>query len=312
MKEFLKNNTVTYNLMSFTGFKSLLIFSLLMDGPKSYEEIREVIRNHEYLHEDISIDTLRIYLNSLREIGCNVIRKNVNGITKYSIETHPFTLKIDEEQTKNIIKVYKTIIKSIDVSDLMSLQKFFNKISTYITDESLKENLQSISPLNNIDLKLIEDLMNFVQNNTEITVLYNSKNTKKKEITILCDKLSITNGKLYLSGINSEHDNYAGFLVSNIEKILSINIKNTLLETPTLTVGYEYSDSDSNLELLNCEQIIKTKKNKIIIEITSKNKFEIMQRIMFLSNKCKVLYPESFKSEIIAHLKKMKEGYFGK
>ena len=32
MKEFVKNQKVTYNLMSFTGFKALIIFSLLTDG----------------------------------------------------------------------------------------------------------------------------------------------------------------------------------------------------------------------------------------------------------------------------------------
>ena len=58
MKEFLKTNTVTYNLMSFTGFKSILIFSLLLDGPKSYSELQEILKNHEYLHEKISFDTL--------------------------------------------------------------------------------------------------------------------------------------------------------------------------------------------------------------------------------------------------------------
>ena len=72
MKEFLKTNTITYNLMSFTAFKSILLFSLLVDGPKSYEEIQEYMANHEYLHEKISIDTLRIYFNSLREIGCKM------------------------------------------------------------------------------------------------------------------------------------------------------------------------------------------------------------------------------------------------
>ena len=47
-------------------------------------------------------------------------------------------------------------------------------------------------------------------------------------------------------------------------------------------------------------------------EITSKSKFELVQRIMFLSKKCKVLYPKDFKSDIIATLKKMKEGYLEK
>ena len=53
--------------MSFTGFKSIIIFSLLLEGPKSYQELRTAIENHEYLHESVSIDTLRIYLNSLRK-----------------------------------------------------------------------------------------------------------------------------------------------------------------------------------------------------------------------------------------------------
>ena len=54
---------------------------------------------------------------------------------------------------------------------------------------------------------------------------------------------------------------------------------------------------------------IKNENNKTIIEITSPNKFDIIQRIMSYTNKCKVLYPESFKSEIVNCLKEMKEGY---
>ena len=51
MKEFLKTNTITYNLMSFTAFKSMIIFSLLLDSPKSYKEIQEYLKNHEYIKE---------------------------------------------------------------------------------------------------------------------------------------------------------------------------------------------------------------------------------------------------------------------
>ena len=47
-------------------------------------------------------------------------------------------------------------------------------------------------------------------------------------------------------------------------------------------------------------------------EITSKNKFDIIQRILFHANKCKVISPTDFQQEIISCLEKMKEGYFGK
>ncbi len=309
MKEFMKTNTVTYNLMSFTGFKSILIFSLLLDGPKSYKELKDSLTEHEYLHESVSIDTLRIYLNSLKKIGCNIKRETKDGITRYSIDSHPFELKISEKQTKSILKIFKAISKSIEISDLISLQKFFEKFSKYITNEDLKIKLKNISPLNNIDSHILQDLINYSQNNTEITILYNSPTSGKKNITIAVDKLSINNGKLYVCGMNSEHKNYSSFLVSRIIKIISINMHKSELDIPPLTVGYELFENDKNIELLSCEKIINSTNNKTIIEITSPNKFEIMQRIMFHSNKCKVLYPESFKSYIISSLKAMKEGY---
>ncbi len=313
MKEFLKTNTVTYNLMSFTGFKSLLIFSLLLDGAKSYNELQEILENHPYLHETVSFDTLRIYLNSLREIGCKIVRKNDNGITRYAIDSHPFELKFDDKQIKSIIKIYKAISKSIDVSDLISLQQFFAKFSNYVTNEDLKIKLKNISPLNNINPKLIENLMMYAKNNTEITVYYNSKISGAKNITILVDKLHINNGKLYVSGMNSEYATYSSFLVSKIEKIVSVNLKNKTLQSPEIIVGYEYTkDENENFETLDCEKIIQEDRNKLIVEITSKNKFELTQRILFHSAKCKVLYPEDFQLHIISTLKKMKEEYIGK
>ena len=310
MKEFLRTNTVTYNLMSFTGFKSILIFSLLIESPKSYRDLQEIFYKHKYLKEKISVDTLRIYLNSLREIGCDIKRITENNVTKYYISEHPFRLKITEKQVKSIVKVYKAISKSIDINDLMAIQKFFNKISQSITNTDLKEKLNSISPFNNIKPEIFEELKFHAEKNNEITIYYNSLNSGKKDITILVDKFSISNGKLYICGFNSEYNNYSNFLVSRIQKIVSVNLEKKKLEIPDIVAGYEYKkDTNIKPDLLKNEKIISEDDNKYIIEITSKNKFEIIQRIMSHTNKCKLLYPENIKEEIIMNLKKMKEGY---
>ena len=310
MKEFLKTNTVTYNLMSFTGFKSILIFAMLLDGPKSYKDIQDYMKNHEYLHETISVDTLRIYFNSLKEIGCNVVKERIDGVTKYSIDRHPFELKFTNEQIKSIIQIYKAISKSIEVTDLISLQQFFEKIAIYITDEKLKKTLKKISPLNNINPKLVQELMEYAQNNTEITMFYKSGNSGNKDITIIIDKLHINNSKLYISGFNSEHNTYSSFLVEKILSIKNVNLNAKTLDIPEITVGYQYlKDEKEDFELLSCEKIVESDDKKLIIEITSLNKFEIMQRVMSHSTRCKVLYPEDFKAYTIANLKKMKEGY---
>lgn len=296
--------------MSFTGFKSIIIFSLLLEGPKSYQELRAAIENHEYLHESVSIDTLRIYLNSLRKIGCKISKYTKDGITRYSIDSHPFELKITKEQAQSIIKVFKAIYQSIDISDLLSLQKFFDKFSNFITNEDLKIKLKNISPLHNINPEIIQDLMTYSGSNTEIIIYYNSLTSGKKNINIIVDKLEVSNGKLYLYGISSEHKNYSSFLVSRIIKIAGINLKKSDLKIPVYQIGYEVSTiPNEKFELENNEKIINKNSEKIQVEITSPNKFGIMQRIMSLSPNCKILYPQDFKKEFIENLTKMKEGY---
>lgn len=64
-----------------------------------------------------------------------------------------------------------------------------------------------------------------------------------------------------------------------------------------------------NLNLKITKKIINKNSEKIQVEITSPNKFGIMQRIMSLSPNCKILYPQDFKKEFIENLTKMKEGY---
>ena len=77
--------------MSFTGFKSLMLFSLLLESPKSYSEICEFFKNHDYIKEEISIDTLRVYLTSLKRSGCEIIRTKKEEGGKYKLISHPLS-----------------------------------------------------------------------------------------------------------------------------------------------------------------------------------------------------------------------------
>jgi predicted DNA-binding transcriptional regulator YafY len=298
--------------MTFTGFKSILIFTLLSEGPKSYEEIKAYIKNHEYLREEISTDTLRVYLNSLKKMGCKIEKCTVDGVVKYSITATPFELQISDKQVKSILKIYKVISKSIDVNDLISIHKFFKKISRYVENQDLKDKLKYISPFKGVNIKLLERLIKHASNNTEITIDYISPRSGHKNITILADKVTVNNGRLYLHGVNSEYKNYSSFLISRISKIISINIEEKTLDVPNIVVVYELlKNSNEKIELLDCEKIIEEKKTKCIIELTSKNKFEIIQRILYHNYKCKVLSPDNIRAEVIQTLKQMKEGYLG-
>ena len=310
MKQFMKTNRITHNLMSFTGFKSIYIFSLLLEGPKNYKQLQKAIEEHEYLKETISIDAIRIYINSLKKIGCNIESVKKNRENFYYISSHPFELKISDEQAKSILKIYKALSKTIDLKDYIMLQKFIINFAQYITDENLKNKLVSASPINGINPDIIKELTQYTNNKTEITVLYNSSNSGVKNITILADKLYINNGKLYLGGFNSEYENYSGFLVSKIIKIVSVNLNSPTLKTPVFKVRYELYKTDNTVfEPLETEEVVENTKDKLVIDITTKNKFDITQRILYHASKCKVISPKEYQQEIIDCLKRMKEGY---
>lgn len=310
MKEFIKNKTVTYNLMSFTGFKALVLFSLLSQKPYSYNEICEYFLNHPYLKEKISLDTLRVYLTSMKRVGCIVKRERINGISKYYISSNPFKLEISNEQINSLIKIYKIAIKKISIEELYSIEHFMNKLSKTIKNPEILNNYYKISLLKGINLELLKTLNNCANKKEQIVIEYNSPRSGHKDINISTDEIIIKNNKVYLYGVSEEYNQMTGFLINRIIKIKEIKMfkdKNLILKP--MTVGIEYYGEISELNITENIKIINTDDKKSVIEITYPNEFYIRQYILELKDKAKIIYPISYKQQFIGYLQKMKAVY---
>ena len=306
----MKNKTVTYNLMSFTGFKSVVVFSLLLESPKSYDEINTYFKKHEYIKEPISIDTLRVYLTSLRMVGCEIVRTRKTEGSKYKLVSHPFELEITDEQIKSLIKVYKTVSKNIELHELIMLEKFLRKISDLIKNPDLSEALNRVSLFCGIDPNLVEKLIRHCNNKDQITFLYNSPRSGEKSIEIITDKVALNNNKFYLYGTGLEYNQYGYFPISRIKAVLNVKIfKTDVTNIENFTVGYELRANPNEIKLTDEEKLVEIKDGKLLIENTTSNPFIVKQRILSFGYACKVLYPENFKKDIISTLKEMREGY---
>lgn len=312
MKEFIKNQKVTYNLMSFTGYKALLLFSLLTESPKSYNEICECFLNHPYLREKISIDTLRVYINSLKRIGCEVKRfRGEDKISRYVITAHPFELKLTQEQIQSIIKVYKSIVKNMDVKELLSMEYFFEKIGSYIKNEDFIADIRKISMLRDIDKKLLEDLIDCCDKKEQIVISYNSHNSGQKDIELIADKIEVANGKMYLLGTGFEYMQYGSFLVSRIKEIKEIKIEKTIPDNlQEFRIIYTLEGNPDKFNPADNERIIEKHNNYVVIEMKTSNDFLAKQKLLEYGPTCKVVAPEDFRNDFIKLLKDMKAGYY--
>lgn len=309
MQEFLTNNTVNCNLMSLTGYRTLVILNALIESPKTNNEINDCLLNDQYIKENFSSDTLRIYINSLRAIGCEITKANKSNSKKYELLSHPFDYEITKPQLKALYKLQKSIHDKIDINEFLAIENFFNKLANLVKDESTKEFLKNNSLLKRIDKKILDELILHCKNKNQIKFLYNSPGSGQKEIEIIAEKLSISSEKLYLWGNNLTHMQHSYFALDRILDILSIKLKKDNEQFLPTKIVYELYNHNDDYVANRDEKIIKKTEDKLVIEFTSKNEFNAMQRILHLANDCKIISPESFKTNLLNKLKAMKESY---
>lgn len=307
MQEFLLNNTVNCNLMSLTGYRTLVILSLLMESPKSIDEINEYFSNHQYIREKFSNDTLRIYINTLRCIGCEITRANKSNKQKYELVSHPFNYDIPKDQISSIEKLYKNMYDKIDIKDVIAIDNLFEKLSFYNKNKETQSALRNFSVLKNINKNILDDLIMHCKNKNQITFLYNSPKSNAKAIEIIADKLSFKSKKLYLFGNNLTHKEYSYFSVDRILEICSIKLQKDKEEFLPIKIVYELNDVDYIPE--KDEKVIDKTNDKLVIEALAKNEFSLMQRILYNANDCKVISPKDFKGKLLKKLKVMEKSY---
>jgi predicted DNA-binding transcriptional regulator YafY len=293
--------------MSLTGYRTLVILDALMETPMSNEEINECLFNNQYIREKFSNDTLRLYINSLREVGCEIIGANKSNNKKYELISHPFAYEIPKTQLKAISKLYKSIYDKIDIKEVIGIENFFEKISNLANNEDAKDTLRNISVLKGINKDILNDLLLHCKNKNQIVFLYNSPRSGEKEIEIIADKVSFKSGKLYLWGNNLTYKQYSYFAVERILKICNIKLIKDKESFPSIKVIYEIYDT--NYEPLASEKIIEKSDEKLVIETDADNEFNLMQRLLSLAEDCKILQPQVFKYKLLAKLKAMEKSY---
>lgn len=309
MQEFLTNNTVSCNLMSLTGYRTLVILQALLESPKSNEEINACLSNNQYIKENFSNDTLRLYINSLREIGCEITKANKTTNNKYVLKSHPFEYDIPKSQVKALAKLNNNFYCHLSIDEILMIEDLFKNLLNHINNAETRKLLSNQSLLKNINREILNDLIIYCKKQNQITFLYNSPKSGNKEIEIIANELSISSEKLYLWGANLTHMQESFFPVDRIIKICCVKHKKSSENVTKSKFVYElYNHNDNYISDPN-EKIIGKDSEKLVIEVNTANRFRLMQKILQFGSDCKVVQPESLKSDVIKQLKKMESLY---
>ncbi len=299
--------------ISLTGVRALVILTMLMDAPRSLDEIKSALVNYNIMNESSSYDIIRIDLNTLKLMGCEITSARQSTNYKYKLISHPFALEFTDDELKLLKRVYRSVKDSLNVKQLIEYDSFFKKLANFINNNEHKNFLLGISSLKGLDIEEIKQIQQDCLFNKVLHLVYKSPTSKQvSEKEIIANSVVVKNDKIYLYGFDITLKEHVTLLIKRIISIL--DRKNSDGNDNMSSVSVKFKLKNFNSVGLDDNEVILSGdiENGYIIEGNYYNEFLAVQRILSLGFDCTVIEPADFKCRIIKALSNMREIYNAK
>ena len=294
--------------ISLTGVRAIVILAMLSIKPCTFEELKDFLIQSNIVNREYSIDTIRIDLNTLKYIGCEISKATKKTNNSYILRSNPFQLSISEDEAKILSKIYKGIYKNLSIDRLLEYDDLFEKITTLISDENIKEYLRGISILKGLDKKLIQELLADARKHTRLTISYLAGNTKDIEYDITIEKLGFRSDKLYIYCYNHSIGKRTFLNFSRLKKVLVRQLRSDDIDTNDTIVEFNLNNYKDYVLETN-EEIVNTNGDMATVRGAYYTDFIALQRVLSFGPDCVVLSPEGIKTTLIEKLQSMREQY---
>ena len=312
MKNLLKSKEVSYNAIFFSAYKALAIFKMLSESPKTQDEIINGIAALPFVKSSISKDTLRAYFKSMEQFGFVISKELTHKSHRqytFSIVDSPFRPKINKIQIKRFFEIYEMLMYNSTFKEFIDVDVFCRKLDKILQNSDFSEAYQKHSILKNTAVETLYSLQQCCEDNSVVTVYYDSPKSGKKNISIIAHELIIQNYKPYLKGFGLEYNEEAIFYLNRILKIVSIEPRENvnIPEKSEKTIIYELYNPKIDLE--SNEELISDDGKVRVVSLSADNSILSLQRLMQLGTDIKIIAPEIYKKNFIEILKAIKEVY---
>ena len=215
------------------------MLGLLIQEPRSLEDIRNAFMEFNIMEGSNSDDILRIDLNTLKMMGCEISRADHRTNNKFVLLNHPFKIDITQEEFNVLKRAFNKIKENADISALIRFDSLFKKISEHLCDNDIKEQFFGLSVLKNYSLDIINELRFACKKKYEIKLIYREPIRKQEvEKEIIADKVALKNDKLYFYGVDKNTKQSIYLNIKRILKILSQKKNNDNITVEPVTIKF--------------------------------------------------------------------------
>jgi predicted DNA-binding transcriptional regulator YafY len=219
-----------------TAYRIFKILEWLQLQPLSVDEINQRFLEDPMVGKRLSTDTLWLYLNTLRQLGCEISRPMPSNHYRHELHSHPFGLHLTPEEVGTLGRLKAIAENDLNYQEILTWDSFLKKLlnrATCVEKDAWLQRLfdESRSIDYGADQEKIQLIQEACQKSQLLYITYESPNREAGAFYFLPETLSYRRGSLYLQGLRELNTELSSLRIDRIVQLRIALDQPALLQT---------------------------------------------------------------------------------
>jgi predicted DNA-binding transcriptional regulator YafY len=272
-------------------------------------ELNRFLYENPMIRRIYNTETLTKYINTLREVGCDIPRCSSRTDYCYELRKHPFALKLEPDEIQIADKLLSLLSNASDEILYRDYRDFLEWLSWAIeTDPAASPSTEKITllfPELEVKRKLITEYRQYCHDAFTLQLRYQTDDQSQKDLLVEPHELLERGNRLLLLGFDPQSQEQVMLDVEKIEQIRQLPSKNKRTAHQTTVVFALFDRLAKSYRLYPDEKIIYQNSKELHIKTKVKNLDELTNRLLKYGVSCEVISPLSLRSNMQARISRL-------
>ncbi|MBX2860447.1 MAG: WYL domain-containing protein [Vampirovibrio sp.] len=205
-----------------TAYRIYCILVWLSEQSLSVEELNDRFVAEPMIRRKLSDDTIWLYMNTLKELGCNISRPVPTNGFRYQLISHPFGVAYTKDDVQTMVQVKRFAEDNLTFLEILTLDRFFKKLlhtSSSLDKDRLIQDLFKNARSQDYHeyAEMIDMLSQAVSEHKLLQITYESPVKGDTQFYFLPEALCYEKGMLYVQG---NQENRPDRVLLRVDRIL--------------------------------------------------------------------------------------------
>ncbi len=322
------------NNLNATACRIFKLLEWLQEKPLSAEDMNQRFLNDPVIGKAVSSDTLWLYLNTLKALGCSIGRPSPSNVFTYQMHSNPFGVYVTQADVDAVLDARKHVEGVLTCDENLKLDKFLalvftrsmlvhagneGQLDTDFSEELNYYKLGRIVDYRHSEVK-IQELKRLVQAKQATVITYDSHMKGTQRLGFMPESLMYNQGILYLQGYRKGFEELSNLRVDKMIglKPMSNDDDETGFESEkenslghyVIRIYVSEMDDFQSLELdEEIEYVTEGEKNFLRLYLKTPDRFTLRQKLLECGYLFEIESPRDFAAEMHATLSSMLQFY---